>query len=57
MKNGIFIYTKRNRKSHIKLTLYFLFKNYNSEYKNPVYILSTDLNKDEKTLGKNFINA
>ena len=48
MKNGIFIYTKRNRKSHIKLTLYFLFKNYNSEYKNPVYILSTDLNKDDK---------
>lgn len=54
MKTGIFIFTKKDRKSNLKNTLYFLFKNYNHKYKHPVYILSNDLSnldKEEILLG------
>ncbi len=40
-KFGIFILTQNTieRKIYLKTTLYFLFKNYNKDYKYPVYIL------------------
>ena len=48
MNTGIFIFTKSSRKTHLKNTLYFLFKNYNHVYKHNVYILNEDLSKHDK---------
>lgn len=55
MKTGIFIYSEQKRKENLKLTLYFLFKNYNETYKHPVKILHrykwNDIYKEEILMG------
>lgn len=55
MKTGIFILSEANRIEKLKLSLYFLFKNYNETYKHPVNIFHrnkwTDLQKEELILG------
>ena len=48
MKTGIFIFTTQNRKQYLKNTLYFLFKNYNHQYRHNVYILNTDYNNSDR---------
>tara|TARA_Y100000389_G_C17446090_1_gene511684 strand:+ start:1401 stop:2351 length:951 start_codon:yes stop_codon:yes gene_type:complete len=55
MKTGIFIYSEVKRKEKLKNTLYFLYKNYNDQYKHPVKILHrmkwSDLEKEEIIMG------
>ena len=54
-KLGIFILTQNNieRKIYLKTTLYFLFRNYNKNYKYPVFILHEgdyDDNKEQEEI-------
>jgi hypothetical protein len=47
MKTGIFIYSQKKNINNLKLSLYFLFKNYNSIYKHNIYILYDDYDNND----------
>ena len=48
MKTGIFILSSKSRKSQLKNSLYFLFKNYNKTFNHDVFIMTPDYDDDDK---------